>query len=85
MIIGLTELALVGFGAEELLLLLIVGVFGLGGTIFWIWALVDCATKESGQGNDKIVWVVIILLTHWIGALIYLLVRRPTRVRELGR
>ncbi len=22
---------------------------------FWIWMLVDCATKESSQGNDKII------------------------------
>jgi hypothetical protein len=54
------------------------------GTIFWIWMLVDCATKETSAGNDKIVWVVIIALTHWIGAAIYYFVRRPQRIKELG-
>lgn len=57
---------------------------GLALLIFWVWMLVDCATKEPSQGNDKIVWILIIVFTHWIGALIYFLVRRPQRKRELG-
>lgn len=64
----------------RLLLLLI----GLGMFIFWVWMLIDCATKESSQGNDKLVWIVVIALTNWIGALIYFFVRRPQRIRELG-
>jgi hypothetical protein len=61
--------------------------FGLGvlGTVFWIWMLVDCATKEPDIGNQKIVWVVIIALTHLIGATIYYFVRRPQRIAETGR
>jgi hypothetical protein len=46
--------------------------------------LIDCATKEPSTGNDKVVWILVIALTGWIGALIYLLVRRPKRVREFG-
>jgi len=60
-------------------------VLGVGGTIFWIWTIVDCATKEPSGSNDKIVWILIIVLTHWIGALIYFLVRRPQRIREHGQ
>ncbi|HLP76112.1 MAG TPA: PLDc N-terminal domain-containing protein [Candidatus Paceibacterota bacterium] len=51
---------------------------------FWIWMLIDCATKESSEGNNKIVWVIIIALTNWVGAAIYFFVRRPQRIRELG-
>lgn len=54
-------------------------------TIFWVWMLVDCATKEPDQGNDKVVWILVILFTHWVGALIYFLVRRPERIRDHGR
>ncbi|MBT9149200.1 MAG: hypothetical protein DDT28_00621 [Dehalococcoidia bacterium] len=60
-------------------------VFGIGGTALWIWMIVDCATKESSESNNKIVWILVILLTHWIGAFIYFLVRRPQRIRELGQ
>ncbi len=71
-------------GIPELLILSFLA-FGIGGTILWVWMLADCATKESSEGNEKLTWVLIIVLTHCIGALLYLLVRRPTRIRELGR
>jgi H+/Cl- antiporter ClcA len=56
----------------------------LGG-IFWLWMLVDCATKESSQGNTKVIWILIILFTNLIGAVIYWFVRRPQRWAELRR
>jgi hypothetical protein len=51
---------------------------------FWIWMLVDCATKEPSAGNDKVIWILVIIFTHWIGALIYYFVRRPERKRLFG-
>jgi LPXTG-motif cell wall-anchored protein len=68
-------------------LLLVLAFFGLVvlGTVFWVWMLIDCATKEPNTGNDKIAWVVIIALTHLIGAALYFFVRRPARIRQLGR
>lgn len=51
---------------------------------FWIWMLVDCATKEPSQGNDKIIWILVIIFTHWLGALIYYFVRRPERKKLFG-
>jgi len=50
-------------------------------TIFWIWVLVDCLTKEPSTGNDKVAWTLFILLVPFIGALIYYFVRRPERVK----
>lgn len=78
------NLAVAGIGIFQLLLLIPFLMIGILGTVFWIWMLIDCATKESSQGNDKIVWIIVIALTHFIGAVIYFLVRRPTRMRELG-
>jgi hypothetical protein len=46
---------------------------------FWVWMVIDCATKEPSEGNDKIAWLLIILLTNIVGALIYYFVRRPQR------
>jgi len=68
-------------GYLELFILLFV-VFILA---LWIWALVDCLTKEPSEGNDKIAWLLVILLLSWVGGLLYLLVRRPRRIREYGR
>lgn len=62
-------------------------VFGIviGGIVLWIWMIIDCATKEPSEGNDKIVWILVIVFLHWIGALIYLLVRRPKRIQLYGK
>ncbi len=45
-------------------------------TAFWIWMLVDCLKNERYVGNEKIIWVLVIALTHWLGALIYYFVGR---------
>ena len=75
-----------GLGFPELIVILIVFfLFGVGGTVLWVWALVDCATKEADTGNNKVAWVIVIALTHVFGSAIYLLVRRPQRIKELGR
>ncbi len=60
-------------------------LLGIGGTALWVWMIVDCATREPDEGNDKLVWILVIVFTHWVGALIYLRVRRPERQRLHGR
>ncbi len=67
-------------------LIIIFMVFGVGflGTIFWIWMLADCLTKEPSQNNDKVLWVLVIAVTHFVGALLYFFLRRPQRIREVG-
>ena len=71
-------------GGIALLAFLVFAVLGIGGTILWIWMIVDCATKEKSEGNDKLIWILVIVLTHWIGALIYLIARRPKRIQQYG-
>jgi Phospholipase_D-nuclease N-terminal len=45
-------------------------------TVFWIWMIVDCATSRSLTGTDKVVWLLVIIFLHFVGALIYYLVGR---------
>ena len=65
-----------------ILVTLLVSFLFLG---FWIWMLVDCIKNEPEEGNDKIIWILVIALTGWIGALIYFFARRPTRMQQFGR
>ena len=58
---------------------------GVLAMVFWVSILIDCAVEEPSQGNDKVVWTIIIVFTHVIGAAIYLLVRRPQRMAEARR
>jgi len=52
--------------------------------VLWIWTLINCIKNEPTEGNERIVWVVVIAATHWIGAIIYLIARRPHRKALLG-
>lgn len=63
-------------------LLIVLGVsVGLGAVAFWIWMLVDCVTQERSEGNDKLVWLVVIVATKLVGAIIYFFARRAPRLR----
>ncbi|HPA47395.1 MAG TPA: PLDc N-terminal domain-containing protein [bacterium] len=57
----------------------------VGSLVFWIWMIIDCAMNEPSEGNDKIIWILIIVLVQIIGALIYFFVRRPRRMELYGR
>ncbi|GER88276.1 hypothetical protein KDW_24380 [Dictyobacter vulcani] len=60
----------------------IFGLVGILATIFWIWMLVDCLKNEPSEGNDKILWVLVIILTHGVGAIIYFFIRRQPRIQS---
>lgn len=68
------------FGLFELFFVLVFFGVGLLGTLFWIWMLIDCAKNEP-SGEDRVVWIIIIAVTHLVGAAIYFFVRRLPRMR----
>lgn len=58
----------------------LIGVLSIAGLVLWIWALVDCVQVPDDsmyQSGNKLVWVLIIVLLNWIGALLYLVIGRP--------
>lgn len=54
------------------------------GVIFWLWMFIDCLVREEFEGpNDKIVWILVLLFTSLLGAILYFfLVRRRYKRRE---
>jgi uncharacterized membrane protein len=67
-------------GLVELFMILAFLVVSIVTTAFWIWMLVDCATKDQQERRSQITWIIIIALTHFIGAVVYFFVRRPKLV-----
>ena len=55
---------------------LTIGLIALAGTIFWIWELVDVMRREFADSNTKLIWVLVILLGHFIGSVVYYFVGR---------
>jgi len=69
---------LVGVGFFIFILIFAVVVIG-----FWIWMLVDCIQRDfpPQEQNSKIIWILVIVLAGWIGALIYFFVVKKARVK----
>lgn len=61
----------------ELLALLAVFVFGTALFVFWLIMPVDAATRCPADGNQNVVWVLIVLLLGPLGAAVYAIVQRP--------
>jgi hypothetical protein len=60
------------FGTE-LGILFIPVFFGLGLLlfVFWIWMLIDAIQNPRLSGTEKVVWVLVVIFLHFLGALIY--------------
>jgi hypothetical protein len=62
---------------------LVFGVIFLLLSIFWLWMLIDAITSTAIDGTEKIIWVLVILFTHILGAVIYFFVARGGRSRPI--
>lgn len=72
----------------EAIFILVIGgliLIGILAHIFWVWMIIDCIMNEPSEGNEKVLWLLLIIFLAALGAFIYFLARRPQRMRELGR
>ena len=66
-----------GLGGGELILILFLLPLSLLGCVFWIWMLIHAIQNKGLTETEKIVWVLVIALLHFLGALIYFFAGRP--------
>ena len=66
------------FGIVTIFVLLAV-VIAIPGSILWLWMLIDCIKNEKPGAKEKRFWIIVMILTGAVGALIYLFSRRPYR------
>jgi hypothetical protein len=76
----IAPLAVVGLGIFELLILLpALGFF----FIPWLIALVDCLKSDFQESNQKVIWIVVLLLVPFLGWILYFIIgrgqKKPTR------
>jgi len=72
---GTIFLFLGGVGGWEILILLLI-TFTL-----WLWALIDCLQSDFNN-NNKLVWVILIILVPLLGAILYLAIGRNQMVKK---
>lgn len=77
-------LLLGGFSIFFFLIWAFIMIVGIGGTIFWIWVIIDVAKRDFKKSDDKTLWILIVVLTGFIGAIIYyfLIVRQNIGVKK---
>ena len=71
-------------GGWELLLLFPIFVIATLATAFWIWMLIHALTNRGLSDMEKLIWVVAIAFTHFVGALIYFFVGRSKQNLTAG-
>lgn len=60
-----------GSGFLGVALVLLAAAIALSLIVFWIWMLIDAVKNPNLSSTERIVWVLVIVFLHWIGALIY--------------
>lgn len=69
------------FGLIELILFPLVLLFaipiGLAMMAFWIWMLIHSIQNKGIDDGERIAWVLVIVLVHFLGAVLYFFIGRP--------
>ncbi len=48
--------------------------------VFWIWMLIHAITNKGLDSTEKLIWVLVVIFLHGLGALIYFFIGRPKAV-----
>ena len=62
-------------------MIIVLWVLAIATSVFWLWMLVDALTNES-ETNQKILWFLVIFFLHFIGAIVYFVVRKGEKNRS---
>jgi Phospholipase_D-nuclease N-terminal len=63
-------------GILGVMLILFFVLIGIAIFVFWLWMLVDAIKNKALSDTERIVWVLVIVLLHALGALVYFLAGR---------
>lgn len=73
--------AAAGIGLVMMLFWLVMMAVMVGLMVFWVIAIIDVAKREFPGENDKLMWILVVVLAGWLGALIYWFVGRQKGTR----
>jgi hypothetical protein len=66
-------------GIVGIFMLLFLALIGLLAFAFWIWMIIDAIQNKGLTDGEKVAWVVVIVLLHCLGALLYFFIGHPKR------
>lgn len=53
-------------------------LLGVTSFVFWIVEIIDVAKRQWADTNTKIIWLLVVILGHGLGAIIYYFAGRPS-------
>ena len=69
------------FPTGSFIVLLLLGL----GAALWLWSLIDALRTHDqtwkAAGQNKLVWIVVIILLGFLGAILYVVISRPALKR----
>ncbi len=66
------------FGPQEIIVILFLGLFIF---LLPVLALISIVRNEF-KGNDKLIWVIIVLLLPFLGSILYFLIGRSKKINN---
>jgi hypothetical protein len=70
-----------GLGSTEIIVVIFLALFlGIIPFILWLWALIDILKNEF-TGDNKILWVLVVILVPLIGFILYFFIGRDQKIK----
>ena len=69
----------------DLLYISLVGIVSVAAFAVWLWTLLDCVRMEPRDSSMRWIWILIVFMAGGVGAVVYLLYRRPQRIKLFGK
>jgi hypothetical protein len=67
-----------------ILFALVLFPIALAAFVFWICMLVSAIQNKGLSDTERIVWVLVVILLHILGAILYFFLARPKRNTPVG-
>ena len=59
-------------------------LFGMALFAFWVICILDIVKGEFRNSNDKLVWLLLVILVPALGTILYLLIGRKQKIDDQG-
>ncbi|PHN07241.1 hypothetical protein CRP01_08165 [Flavilitoribacter nigricans DSM 23189 = NBRC 102662] len=59
-------------------------LIGLGLTLIWVLALIEIVRSEFQDKNERLVWLLLVILVPFIGTILYFAIGRKQRLEGGG-
>lgn len=56
--------------------MIFVWILAIVGFVFWIWALIDVIRRQFTNPSDKTLWIILVVILGYLGAILYLIIGR---------